>query len=88
MKTNFKLIVLAGLLMLMAGCVGEKEEPEWYLQPGDALPDFEVVTSTLKTGSSQSLINSLNFRKISRVEEQSPFFRYLRKKFVGFVKSD
>ena len=44
MKTNFKLIVLAWLVMLMAGCVGEKEEPEWFLQPGDALPDFEVVT--------------------------------------------
>ncbi len=44
MKTNFKLIVLACLLMLMGGCVGEKEEPEWFLQPGDALPEFEVVT--------------------------------------------
>ncbi|MDE6786994.1 MAG: TlpA family protein disulfide reductase [Muribaculaceae bacterium] len=44
MKTDFKFIVWAWLVMLMAGCVGEKEEPEWFLQPGDALPDFEVVT--------------------------------------------
>ena len=44
MKTDFMLIVLACLLMLMGGCVGEKEEPEWFLQPGDALPEFEVVT--------------------------------------------
>ncbi|MDE6479987.1 MAG: TlpA family protein disulfide reductase [Muribaculaceae bacterium] len=55
MKTNFKLIVWAWLVMLMAGCVGEKEEPEWYLQPGDVLPDFEVVTiEGEKVGSADS----------------------------------
>ncbi|MDE7351401.1 MAG: redoxin domain-containing protein [Muribaculaceae bacterium] len=32
------------LIVCLAGCVGEKEEPEWYLQPGDALPQFEVMT--------------------------------------------
>lgn len=32
------------LLMMAVGCVTEKDEPEWYLKPGDALPEFEVVT--------------------------------------------
>lgn len=32
------------LMLLAAGCVGEKEEPEWYLRPGDVLPQFEVTT--------------------------------------------
>ena len=55
MKTDFKLIVWAWLVMLMAGCVGEKEEPEWYLQPGDALPQFEVTTiEGEKVGSAES----------------------------------
>ncbi|MDE5794685.1 MAG: redoxin domain-containing protein [Muribaculaceae bacterium] len=55
MKTDFKLIVWACLLMLMAGCVGEKEEPEWYLQPGDTLPQFEVTTiEGEKVGSADS----------------------------------
>lgn len=32
------------LLLELAGCVAEREEPEWFLQAGDALPKFEVVT--------------------------------------------
>ena len=55
MKTDFKFIVWAWLVLLMAGCVGEKEEPEWYLQPGDALPQFEVTTiEGEKVGSADS----------------------------------
>lgn len=55
MKTNFKLIVLTGILMLMVGCIGEKDEPEWFLHPGDDLPRFEVTTIEGKTvGSADS----------------------------------
>lgn len=32
------------LLLLVVGCIAEKEEPEWYLRPGDVLPQFEVAT--------------------------------------------
>ena len=60
MKTDFKLIVWAWLVMLMAGCVGEKEEPEWFLQPGDALPQFEVTTiEGEKVGSADSYKSEL-----------------------------
>ena len=42
-----------GLLLSTGfGCVGEKEEPEWYLRPGDALPAFEVMTIDGKRVSS------------------------------------
>lgn len=34
----------AVVMVCVAGCVGEKEEPEWSLQPGDPLPSFEVTT--------------------------------------------
>lgn len=34
---------LAGLLGII-GCVTEKDEPQWALQAGDALPNFEVMT--------------------------------------------
>ena len=37
-------VFLVALLACLAGCVGEKEEPEWCLHPGDALPRFEVTT--------------------------------------------
>lgn len=36
--------LLVSLLLLLGGCVGEKEEPEWVLKAGDRLPEFEVVT--------------------------------------------
>lgn len=32
------------MIVCLTGCIGEKEEPEWYLHPGDALPQFEVTT--------------------------------------------
>ena len=32
------------LIVCLAGCIGEKEEPEWCLLPGDVLPEFEVTT--------------------------------------------
>lgn len=43
-----KKILYAFLAVLIAGitsCIGEKEEPEWCLHPGDALPQFEVTTT-------------------------------------------
>lgn len=36
--------ILVVFMVCVAGCIGEKEEPEWYLRPGDALPQFEVTT--------------------------------------------
>ena len=51
-------MVLTAILMLMAGCVGEKEEPEWYLHPGDALPHFEVVTLNGQEVSSSTSYDS------------------------------
>lgn len=38
------ILVCAVWLPVLYSCVGEKEEPEWYLRPGDALPQFEVNT--------------------------------------------
>ena len=32
------------IIVCLTGCIGEKEEPEWYLLPGDVLPQFEVTT--------------------------------------------
>ena len=40
------------LIVCLAGCIGDKEEPEWYLHPGDALPQFEVTTIDGRTVSS------------------------------------
>ncbi len=37
-------ILLIGIILNLCNCVREKEEPEWYLQAGDKLPQFEVVT--------------------------------------------
>ncbi|MDE5814531.1 MAG: TlpA family protein disulfide reductase [Muribaculaceae bacterium] len=36
--------ILISLFLLAVGCVTEKEEPEWYLHPGDTLPQFDVTT--------------------------------------------
>lgn len=36
--------ILVVFMVCVSGCIGEKEEPEWYLRPGDALPQFEVTT--------------------------------------------
>ena len=44
MTATFIGVVMGLLLSVGFGCVGEKEEPEWYLRPGDALPAFEVMT--------------------------------------------
>ena len=30
--------------MLAVGCIAEKDELEWHLHPGDALPQFDVTT--------------------------------------------
>ena len=46
------------LIVCLAGCVGEKEEPEWYLRPGDALPQFEVTTIDGRTVSSADSYNA------------------------------
>ena len=40
---NLYLYIIVWMICL-TGCVGEKEEPEWYLHPGDTLPEFEVTT--------------------------------------------
>ncbi|MDE6648437.1 MAG: redoxin domain-containing protein [Muribaculaceae bacterium] len=37
-------LFLVALLISLAGCIRDKEEPEWCLHPGDALPQFEVTT--------------------------------------------
>ncbi len=37
-------IVFIAIMLMMGCCVGEKEEPEWYLKAGDRLPEFEVTT--------------------------------------------
>ncbi len=36
--------LMALLWICLAGCIGEKEEPEWALQPGAPLPRFDVRT--------------------------------------------
>lgn len=47
--------LFAVLMFIVAGCVGEKEEPEWCLHPGDALPQFEVTTlDGMKVSSADS----------------------------------
>ena len=47
--------LLITLIVCLGGCIGEKEEPEWYLQPGDVLPPFEVTTiEGIKVGSAES----------------------------------
>lgn len=44
----------------IGGCIGDKEEPEWCLEPGDALPKFEVVTlGGEKVSSSDSYSSTL-----------------------------
>ena len=43
------------MLACLAGCIGEEEAPEWYLRPGDALPQFEVTAiDGKKVGSADS----------------------------------
>ena len=43
------------LIVCISGCIGEKDEPEWHLQPGDVLPPFEVTTiEGVKVGSADS----------------------------------
>lgn len=39
-----QLTLLMVIMLIIGGCVTEKDEPEWYLRAGDALPYFEVVT--------------------------------------------
>ncbi|MDE7345727.1 MAG: redoxin domain-containing protein [Muribaculaceae bacterium] len=47
--------LLIALTFCLTCCIGEKEEPEWYLYPGDALPQFEVTTvDGKKIGSADS----------------------------------
>ncbi len=40
------------LMLLLTGCVSDKEEPVWSLQPGDELPEFtvEVNGTPISTG--------------------------------------
>ena len=46
------------LIVCLAGCIGEKEEPEWYLHYGDALPQFEVTTIEGRTVCSADSYNA------------------------------
>ena len=46
------------LIICLAGCIGEKEEPEWYLHSGDALPQFEVTTIEGRTVCSADSYNA------------------------------
>lgn len=34
----------ASLIVCLTSCITDKDEPEWYLKAGDALPQFEVTT--------------------------------------------
>lgn len=58
---NSKAIYIGIALMLaLGGCISEKEEPEWCLQPGETLPDFEVVTlNGERIGSADSYLATL-----------------------------
>ncbi len=52
---NKILMLLASLILCITSCVTEKERPEWFLQPGDRLPQFEVTTiSGERVGSADS----------------------------------
>ena len=57
-KILHTLVIL--MIVCLTGCIGEKEEPEWYLHPGDALPQFEVTTvDGKKVGSADSYTSEL-----------------------------
>ncbi len=44
--------MIIAVLIVATACVKDKEEPEWYLHPGDKLPEFQVTTLDGKTISS------------------------------------
>lgn len=57
---NFKITIinpvlwlLPSLFIIMSGCIHDKEEPAWYLEPGDALPSFIVTTTDGEKVSSE-----------------------------------
>ena len=53
-------IIFVALIVCLVGCISEKEEPEWYLLPGDALPQFEVTTiEGKKVNSADSYVADL-----------------------------
>lgn len=43
-RISIYLVLCLTLLVAVSGCVTEKDEPEWYLKTGDALPEFTVTT--------------------------------------------
>lgn len=43
-RISIYLVLCLTLLVVVSGCVTEKNEPEWYLKTGDALPEFTVTT--------------------------------------------
>ncbi|MDE6695879.1 MAG: TlpA family protein disulfide reductase [Muribaculaceae bacterium] len=52
--------IFISLIICVAGCVSENEEPVWYLQAGDALPQFEVTTiEGKKVNSADSYVADL-----------------------------
>ena len=54
-RNSVSLLAILCLMLLAVGCITEKDEPEWYLHPGDALPRFEVTTiEGEKVGSADS----------------------------------
>lgn len=57
-RTKAVYTLLVALIVGLTGCIGEKEEPEWYLHPGDALPSFEVTTIDHRTISSADSYSS------------------------------
>lgn len=53
-------ILLILFIICITGCIGEKDEPEWFLRPGDPLPQFEVTTMEgLKISSADSYSSEL-----------------------------
>lgn len=55
MKRIISQLCLLFLLIAVAGCVNEKEEPVWSLQVGDRLPDFEVILNNGDVVTAESL---------------------------------
>ena len=55
MRVLYRLVLYILIVFATVACVNDKEEPVWSLQPGDRLPDFEVVMSDGRRITTESL---------------------------------
>ncbi len=55
MRVLYRLILYILIVFATVACVNDKEEPVWSLQPGNRLPDFEVVMSDGRRITTESL---------------------------------